>query len=86
MPHVGDAQEQVQEEGNNSINKTQLFRDLLREARHSHAHLLVIATARNKQELNKELLTSQGAHTFDRVLEIQPPTLVSELLWGMACQ
>ena len=35
--------------------------------------MLVIATARNKQELNRELLTSQGAHTFDRVLEIESP-------------
>ena len=39
--------------------------------------MLVIATARNKHELNRELLTSQGTHTFDRVLEIEPPTLVS---------
>ena len=39
--------------------------------------VLVIATARNKLELNRELLTSQGTHTFDRVLEIEPPTLVS---------
>ena len=35
--------------------------------------MLVIATARNKQELNRGLLTSQGTHTFDRVLEIEPP-------------
>lgn len=55
----------------------QVFRDLLREARCQEAQVLVIATARNKQELNRELLTSQGTHTFDRVLEIEPPTLVS---------
>lgn len=77
MPHVSDAQEQVQEEGNNSTNKTQVFRDLLREARCRQAQVLVIATARNKQELNRELLTSPGTHTFDRVLEIKPPALVS---------
>ena len=35
--------------------------------------VLVIATARNKQELDRELLTSQRTHTFDRVLEIEPP-------------
>ena len=29
--------------------------------------VLVIATARNKQELNRKPLTSQGTHTFDRV-------------------
>ena len=119
MPHVSDAQEQVQEEGNHSINKTQVkgcrinvehsvidtheyeagvstsylstaqklelcfilqvFRDILRVARCQEAQVLVIATARNKHELNRELLglTSQGTHTFDRVLEIEPLTLVS---------
>ena len=55
----------------------QVFRDILRVARCQEAQVLVIATARNKQELNRELLTSQGTHTFDRVLEIEPPTLVS---------
>ena len=55
----------------------QVFRDILRVARGQEAQVLVIATARNKQELNRELLTSQGTHTFDRVLEIEPPTLVS---------
>ena len=48
----------------------QVFRDILRVARCQEAQVLAIATARNKQELNRELLTSQGTHTFDRVLEI----------------
>lgn len=86
MPHVADAQELVGEEGSNSINKTQVFRDMLHMARGRQAHVLVLVTARNRQGLNKELLSSQGRHTFDRVLEIHPPTLVrGEVFVGRAC-
>ena len=76
MPHVSDAQERVQEEGSNSTSKTQMLRDLILEVRKKAAHVLIVATARNKQGLNMELLTSQGTHTFDTVLEIQPLALV----------
>ncbi len=76
LPLVSDAQEQVQEEGNNSANKTQLLRDLLRSVRQQAARVLLVATARNRQALNRELLTAPGTHTFDKVLEIQPPSMV----------
>lgn len=75
LPLVSDAQEQVQEEGNNSANKTQLLRDLLRSVRQQAARVLLVATARNRQALNRELLTAPGTHTFDKVLEIQPPSM-----------
>ena len=80
MPLVTDAQEQVQEEGINSDNKTQLLKELLYRLRCKGAQVLVIATARNKQHLNMDLLSSQGRYSFDRVLEIQPPTMVSGVL------
>ena len=76
MPHLRDAQERVQEEGSNSTSKTQVLRDLILEVRKKAAHVLIIATARNKQMLNKELLTAPGTHTFDTTLEIQPLSLV----------
>lgn len=85
MPHVSDAQELVGEEGVNSINKTEVFRDLLGWVRSKKAHVVLVATARNRQQLNRELLTSQGRHTFDRVLEIQPPSLVSQGRGGVSC-
>ncbi len=77
MPLVEDAQERVQEEGVNSMNRTQVLRDILEEAKRQGAQILVVATAPNKHQLNKDLLASQGRMTFDKVLEIQPPSLVS---------
>lgn len=76
MPLVSDAQEQVREEGINSINKTQVFRDVLYSARKKGAQILVVASAQNQHLLNKDLLTSQGRQTFDKILEMQPPSLV----------
>ena len=77
MPLVSDAQEVVREEGMNSISKTQILRDLLYISRKKGAQMLIVATAQNQHQINKELLTSQGRQTFDMILEIQPPSLVS---------
>lgn len=83
MPMVDDAQERVQEEGVNSINKTLVLRDLLGAARRRGAQIFVVASAQNKQQLNKDLLSSQGRQTFDSFLEIQPPSLVGLINWGV---
>lgn len=77
MPLVSDAQEQVKEEGINSINKTQVFWDILCTARKTGVQMLVVASAQNQQQINKDLLTSQGRQAFDKILEIKPPSLVS---------
>lgn len=43
---------------------------------HSGAQVVVIATAQNKQQLNKDLLQSRGVHVFEKILEIDSPGLV----------
>ena len=76
MPVVCDPQEQVDDKGISSINNTQFFRDLLYSTRKSGAQLLVVMSAQNEHQLNKDLLASQGRQTFDKILEIHPPSLV----------
>ena len=39
----------------------------------------VLATARSRQELHASLLQCRGGHIFDKVLEITPPSLVSDV-------
>ena len=50
---------------------------LLEHIHQEEAQVVVIATSQNRQQLNKALLQSRGAHVFDKTLEITPPTLVS---------
>ena len=50
--------------------------DLIEDVDHSEAQVVIIATAQNKQQLNKDLLQSRGVHVFEKILEINPPSLV----------
>ena len=43
------------------------------------AAVAIIATIRCKEDLHPLLLQSRGNHVFEKVLEIQPPNLVSGL-------
>ena len=54
-----------------------VFLDCMAKVQRECAQVLVIATAQSKQQLLKDVVPSRGQHTFEKVLEIAPPTLVS---------